>query len=400
MAEGQPVAEFGEQLASIIGGVGIGNSVVQMDLDFSPSGMAMTGEQVEQALVVLLSGIEVSVDERAAIVVTPGVDDFGILAHPPFQAALLLGARRALLTVFGNNGRFEVVGQGQNQMHRAVDRRLQSAPGRGQHYLSGIGELFSETHLAVRCPAPTGALIPKSYGIAKAIPGYATRSSAGRGDCTDGSAIGINLQEMTRLFRRRECRAGVLFPLFDDLQQGCRKRHGKIGEELVGLGGKASAHDEADQRALQGSDKQNNVGIEILRLSQDSQILKAAVEEYEVKNQNGNAAFDADLEVGHVHVVPDQGVGLEVAHAQAENRIVFDALDGAQHEVLAILVGAVGGLIGGAVTRQGGEAIIEFSPEGPHDDDTHEGSGHEQIKAFTFDGEVVESNTAGDNKVD
>src|ERR1700687_5717943 len=57
--------------------------------------------------------------------------------------------------------------------------------------------------------------------------------SADRGDCTGGSVIGINLQEMTRLFRRRRRRAGYWLLLFDGLQKRRRKRTGKTREELV-----------------------------------------------------------------------------------------------------------------------------------------------------------------------
>ena len=121
MARGQPVAEFSEQLARVFGGVGMRNSVVQMDLDFSPASVAVIGEHLEQPLVVLLSGIEVGVNKRAAVVVAPVVGNFGIFAHPRFQAALLLGARDALLAVFGIDRRFEMIGQGKDQMHRAAD---------------------------------------------------------------------------------------------------------------------------------------------------------------------------------------------------------------------------------------------------------------------------------------
>src|ERR1019366_7766948 len=131
MAEGKPVAEFSEQLASVFGGVGMRNAVMQMDLDFSPAGMAVLGEHLEQALVVLLGGIEVGVDEWAAIVVSPAVDYFGIFSRPPFQAALLLGTRDTLLAVFGIDGRFEMIGHGKDQVHGAADRRVQRAPGRG-----------------------------------------------------------------------------------------------------------------------------------------------------------------------------------------------------------------------------------------------------------------------------
>ena len=124
MAKGQPVAEFREQLASVFGGIGMRSSVVQLDLNFSPAGMAVLGEHLEQALVVLLGGIEVGVDKWAAIVVSPAVDDFGIFARPPFQAALLLGTRDALLAVFGIDGGFEMIGHGKDQVHGAADRRV------------------------------------------------------------------------------------------------------------------------------------------------------------------------------------------------------------------------------------------------------------------------------------
>ena len=97
------------------------NTVVQMDLDFSPAGVAVIGEHLEQALVILLGRIEVSVVKRAAIVVAPEVDDFGIVANPGFQPALLLGTRGALLAVFRNNGRLEMIGQSKDQVHGAAD---------------------------------------------------------------------------------------------------------------------------------------------------------------------------------------------------------------------------------------------------------------------------------------
>src|SRR6266403_2315612 len=225
-------------------------------------------------------------------------------------------------------------------------------------------------------------------------------NSADSGDCTGCSVIGINLQEMVRLFRRRLRRAGSLFLFFDRLQQRCRKRDSEIGEELVSLGGKASTHHEADQRTLQCSDEQNDIGIEILRLSEDLQILKTTVEKHEVENQHGDAAFGADLEVGHVHVVPDQRVRWESANANAKDRIVFDGIEGTHHEVLAILVGSVSGLVGGAVARQGGKAIIEFSAGGGHHHGDDEAGGYDQVKAPSLDAEVVESDTARDYEVD
>ncbi len=93
MAKGQPVAVFGEQLASIFGGIGMLHSVMQVNLDFSPTSMAVLGEHLQQTLIILLSGIEVGVSQRTSVVVAPAVDGLGIFAHPPFQAAFLLGTR-------------------------------------------------------------------------------------------------------------------------------------------------------------------------------------------------------------------------------------------------------------------------------------------------------------------
>src|ERR1700675_3498236 len=101
MAKGQLVAELGEDAAGAFGGIGLRNSVVQMDLDFSPASMAVIGEHLEQSLVVLLGGIEVGVDKRAAVVVSRAVDYFGIFACPRFQAPLLVVSRYALQMRFG-----------------------------------------------------------------------------------------------------------------------------------------------------------------------------------------------------------------------------------------------------------------------------------------------------------
>src|SRR5208283_82106 len=101
---------------------------------------------LDQAFVVLLGGIEVGVDQRAAIVVSPASDDFGIFACPRIQATLLLDARDSLASVDGIVGRFEMIGQGKDQMHRAAGGQVQRAPSRRWQDLSGIGEMFLETH--------------------------------------------------------------------------------------------------------------------------------------------------------------------------------------------------------------------------------------------------------------
>jgi hypothetical protein len=162
MAKGEVVAEFregaacvfGKGAACVFGGVGLRRSVVQVNLDFSPASMAVLGEHLEQALVVLLGGIEVGVDERAAIEITPAVDDFGIFADPRFEAALLLGTRGALRAATGSDGGFEMIGEDKDEVDGAAGWRVEGAPGRGWEDSSGIGELVLETHVSLRCPAP------------------------------------------------------------------------------------------------------------------------------------------------------------------------------------------------------------------------------------------------------
>src|SRR5579862_54082 len=125
------------------------DAVMEMDLDFSPAGMAMIGQHLEQAFVILLGGIKVSVDEWPPVRISPAVDDFWVFARPPFQATLLLWARGALLAVFGNDARLEMIGKGDDQMDGAARRRLQSAPsGRGEH-LSCVIDLFLQAHFEI-----------------------------------------------------------------------------------------------------------------------------------------------------------------------------------------------------------------------------------------------------------
>src|ERR1700721_838544 len=110
MAKSQLVTVFREQLARIFSGVSMRNAMMKVNLHLAPTGVAMVGEHLDQALVILFGGIKVSVEKRSPVVVAPFVDSFRIFARPPFQAALLLGAWGALLAVFGNDGWFKMIG--------------------------------------------------------------------------------------------------------------------------------------------------------------------------------------------------------------------------------------------------------------------------------------------------
>ena len=155
MAKSQLVAVLREQLTRILGRIRMRYAVVQVDFDLSPPGMAVIGQHLEQALVILFGRIKVSVDKRASVVVAPLIDNFWIFARPPFQPSLLLGAWSAFLTVFRNDGGFEMISQSDDQVHGAFWRGLQRAKGRGWQDFSGVSELVFETHLETCCSAAT-----------------------------------------------------------------------------------------------------------------------------------------------------------------------------------------------------------------------------------------------------
>src|SRR5580698_5659115 len=147
MTKGHLITEFCENTARVFRSVGTQQSVMQMDLNFSPTGVAMLGEHLKQTFFVLLGRIKISVDEWAAIMVPPAVDDFGIFTGPIFETAFLLGERDTLLAIGGIDGRFEMIGHSKNDMHRTAYRRFQCPPCRRWHNFSCVRDFVFETHL-------------------------------------------------------------------------------------------------------------------------------------------------------------------------------------------------------------------------------------------------------------
>ena len=111
MAKGKLVAEFGQLAAGVLSRVGLVHAVVKMNFGFAPSRAAVLGEHLDQFLVILLGGIKVSVDERAAVVIAKALDDFRILAEPDFLATQLFGARNALVAAGRIEGGFKMIGE-------------------------------------------------------------------------------------------------------------------------------------------------------------------------------------------------------------------------------------------------------------------------------------------------
>ena len=88
--------------------------MVQVNLDFAPSGPAMLGQSGDKRLVVLLRGIEVGMNERAPFRIAVGSEPGGVFAAPAFQSAFLFSVRSEPSADLRHDRRFEVVSQSKN----------------------------------------------------------------------------------------------------------------------------------------------------------------------------------------------------------------------------------------------------------------------------------------------
>ena len=90
------ISEFAQQPPRVFWCIGLVHSVMEMNLGFSPAAMAMLRQHLEQPPVVLLGGVKIGMDERAAVGVSPAINGLGIFADPPLQTLFLLASRNVL----------------------------------------------------------------------------------------------------------------------------------------------------------------------------------------------------------------------------------------------------------------------------------------------------------------
>src|SRR5882672_8355931 len=150
MAIRQMVATLGQHFTRVFGGVGLVPAVMEMNLHFTPSSVAMIGQHFKQALIVLLCRIEISVSQWASIVVAPPIHDFRIFARPPFDPAFLFRARNAISSILRVNCGLEVIRQCNHEMQRAARERAQRTPSRSRENFSGVRNLLPQTHVVGR----------------------------------------------------------------------------------------------------------------------------------------------------------------------------------------------------------------------------------------------------------
>ena len=105
-----------------------------------------------------------------------------------------------------------------------------------------------------------------------------------------------------------------------------------------------------------------------------------------------------------MYFAPDGRISLEITGPDPENRIVFDTLDRALHQELALFVGVVGLLLlmvqVAALVPHAGEPLFQrpaLSREQDYDDHGHNS---DQVQALPFYSEMPHANDSGDHQRD
>src|SRR5580700_24817 len=99
--------ELATRILLRVGGL---RAMVQMSFNFTPACETVTGQTLQQTLVILLGRIKVSVDERAFLTVAPAIKCDRVLPAPAFKPTFLLVVRCPGRTINRNNTRLKMVG--------------------------------------------------------------------------------------------------------------------------------------------------------------------------------------------------------------------------------------------------------------------------------------------------
>ena len=106
-----------------------------------------------------------------------------------------------------------------------------------------------------------------------------------------------------------------------------------------------------------------------------------------------------NLQISHVHFVPDRRVAEKLFVAEAEDRIMLDAIHRPLHQEHAVLVRSIGRLVRRAVTPQSLKAVIQFSAGHCHQQRRRQARRPRSARAFAPDAKMPHGHRARDDEV-
>src|SRR5271156_5582237 len=116
MLRRQRISKLHKFATRILRRVGLCNSVMQMNLNLSPTGMAVFRELLYQGTVVLFGWIKISVNEWIAVVVSPCIRQPRIFPAPEVKATFLFVVGGARHPILRHNRRLEMIRHRDHQM--------------------------------------------------------------------------------------------------------------------------------------------------------------------------------------------------------------------------------------------------------------------------------------------
>ena len=90
---------------------------MQVNLNFSPTGIAELRQLLDQTPVILFGRIEIGVNEGTAIAVAPRICELRILSKPEINPPLLLVVRSVTRSILCDNRRLKVIGNRNDQVN-------------------------------------------------------------------------------------------------------------------------------------------------------------------------------------------------------------------------------------------------------------------------------------------
>ncbi len=149
MLMGQKVSEFHELAACVLRRIGTPGSMMQVDLNFPPTRMAMLRQPFDVSPVILLGRVKISVLEGMAIAVTPLINKLGVFPAPSLQPPFLSLVRSSRVSVAWDYRRLKMVSQRNDEMDLTGRRTPgEPLPGIARQPARSVRYFLAQSHLA------------------------------------------------------------------------------------------------------------------------------------------------------------------------------------------------------------------------------------------------------------